>query len=45
MILSGVFYVLRIDQPVQLKKRINSYSGFLFLTQPITGLRIQHPFG
>jgi hypothetical protein len=42
--MGGVFYVLRIDQPVQLKKRINCNSRFLFLTQSITGLRIQHPF-
>jgi hypothetical protein len=42
---ASVLYVLRIDQAAQVKEGINCNSGSLFVTQPITGLRTQHPLG
>ena len=37
--------MMRIDQPAQVKQRIDRDSGSLFVSEPITDLRAQHPIG
>ncbi len=36
---------MRVDQPAQVKQRIDRDSWVLFVSEPITDLRIQHPIG
>jgi hypothetical protein len=37
--------MMRVDQPTQVKQRIGRDSWLSFVSEPITGLRVQHPIG
>jgi hypothetical protein len=45
MVLGCFPKMVRVDQPAQVKQRIDRDSWFRFISEPITDVRVQHPIG